>query len=82
MNRLNIDKLLKLSLAIGVIVISFSLAFYFVYFLPSKDRTKENVRKECANWALNKAHYNKTESSYDQELYDDYFARCLREKGL
>jgi len=72
------QKLIGLSLLIA----SLSLAYYLTIFLPNKDRIKENVRKECANWALNKAHYNKTESSYDQEAYDDYYARCLRERGL
>lgn len=45
-----------------------------------KKRNEEDAKKECANWALNKA--KTSESDYDQEAYDDYFLRCLREKGL
>lgn len=41
------DKTLKLSLIIGIIITSFSIAFYFVYFLPNKDRSKTNIKKEC-----------------------------------
>ncbi len=71
------QKLVGLSL----LITSLSLAYYLTIFLPSKDRIKENVRKECADWALNKASSNKI-NRYNQEAYDDYYARCLREKGL
>ena len=71
------QKLIGLSL----LIVSLSLAYYLTIYLPQKDRLKENVRKECADWALNKASSNKT-SHYNQEAYDDYYTRCLREKGL
>ena len=41
------DKTLKFSLIAGIIITSFSIAFYFVYFLPNKDKSRSNAIKEC-----------------------------------
>ena len=41
------DKTLKFSLIAGIIITSFSIAFYFVYFLPNKDKRRSNAIKEC-----------------------------------
>lgn len=46
-------------------------------------------RRECATWALNYARQRTAEidqreknDRYSNELYDSYFERCLRERGL
>lgn len=77
------DKSLKFSLIGGIIIISFSFAFYFVYFLPHKERNRQEIRSECAIWAKDKAVVALGNTgNYEQEDYDDYFERCLREKGI
>ena len=81
------DKTFKLSLIFGIVTISLSISFYLIYFLPSKDKNRQNIKIECATWAKDKAakdwtRDNRSEGQYNQELYDDYFNRCLREKGI
>ena len=59
-----INKILKISLVLGAITISISFAYYFLYFLPSKERLKnesqENM-KIALNICLSKAEQDKTE---------------------
>lgn len=55
--------------------------FYWFEFRPS------NIRSSCALWARDKAvKENEAETgdnkSYQTKAYDDYYKRCLREKGL
>lgn len=75
------DKTLRNILITSLLIISLSIAYYLLYFLPNKERVLKNTRKECAGWALQKAK-NFGVENYDQEAYDDYFKRCLREKGI
>jgi hypothetical protein len=49
------DKLLRNAIIISLLLVSVSVAFYFVYFLPSKQQKLETVRRECAIEATNKA---------------------------
>ncbi len=87
-----LDKLVKISIIAGALITALSITYYLVIFLPQKEKVRiemqgreqeklEELRKECAEWALNKATNNKT-TGYQQDAYDDYFDRCLREKGL
>lgn len=82
-----LDKAVKISIIVGALVIALSVAYYSVIFLPNKakqqqkfDKEKQELKQECAKWALDKSKTGETK--YDQEAYDDYFERCLREKGI
>lgn len=44
----NMDKALRNTIIAGILLISLSLAFYFVYYLPNKERKLETARQECA----------------------------------
>lgn len=79
-----LDKAVKISIVAGVLIVALSIAFYFVYFLPNKDMHRENVRKECASWAIDKAivKAGRDDKKYAVDDYNNYFERCLREKGL
>lgn len=53
--------------------------------LRRQEENERAIRKGCAEWALIKATgKEKFEQGahYNQGDYDDYYARCLREKGL
>lgn len=49
------DKTLRNTIIAGILLVSVSVAFYFIYYLPSKDRNKENAHKECVIQATDKA---------------------------
>ncbi|MDD5463924.1 MAG: hypothetical protein PHP62_02155 [Candidatus Moranbacteria bacterium] len=70
-----------------MLVVAVLLAFYWYSYRPSQ------LKKDCANWSLQTARdlFAKEASikkrtyltaEYDKENYNDYFERCLREKGL
>lgn len=40
------------------------------------------TRSNCVDWALQKATYNDSSKEYDQDVYDDYYARCIHKHGL
>jgi predicted negative regulator of RcsB-dependent stress response len=63
-----------------ILIICIGGAFYW-YGLRSS-----NIKKSCAIWALDRAinlygNYGDSKN-YQPDLYDHYFKRCLREKGL
>ena len=43
-NKLN--SLIKISIIIGILLISFSVSYYFVYFLPQQEKIKANIIKQ------------------------------------
>ncbi len=84
-----LDKAVKISIILGILIVALSVANYFIIFLPKeengrkelqeiKEVNKREARKYCNQWAIDKA---QNHSMYNQEEYDDYFARCLREQG-
>lgn len=80
-------KVVQTSLAISVLMVALSVAYYFLEFLPNKEAYRkaeakrvEESRIYCNQWSLDKALAGGV--TYDQEVYDDYFSRCLREKGI
>jgi uncharacterized protein YxeA len=81
------DKALKISIIVGILIVALSIAYYLVIFLPNKakqqqenDKVKQEQKQECAKWALDKSKTDET--NYDQSAYNDYLKRCLNEKGL
>lgn len=50
--------------------------FYWFQWRPAK------ARSYCAYWALNKAKEGDDQRYYQFDVYDEYFDRCMREKGL
>ena len=82
-----LDKAIKISAIAGALIVALSAAYYLVIFLPNKakqqqefDKGKQELRQECAMWAIDKAKVGDTK--YDPEAYDDYFKICLNKKGL
>jgi hypothetical protein len=45
--KIDMNKILKIAAIIGILLISFSVAFYFVYYLPNKEKRVENKRSYC-----------------------------------
>lgn len=87
------DKAVKISIMTGALMVGLSIAFYFVYYLPSREQRLGASRQDCANIAIQKAksEFQKRAeilkrkyltAEYDQEEYDSYFDMCLREKGV
>lgn len=87
------DKVLKIAVILSVLIIAFSIAYYFIIFIPKKEsyiqgqeKKQEDAKKYCNQWALDKAKDNNlrndgTNEFYQQEDYDTYFKRCLNEQG-
>ena len=69
------DKTLRNAIIAGILLISIAFAFYFIHFLPSRERAKERARKYCNQWAYDEARGGQT-------WYENYFDRCLREQGV
>lgn len=65
-------KTLKNIIIAGILLIVISVAFYFLYYLPNKERKLETARKEC--WSK----YKSTSAEY----FPDKFKMCMSEKGL
>lgn len=42
------DKSLKNALIVSILLISFSIAFYLLYYLPNKEHTLENAKRDCS----------------------------------
>jgi hypothetical protein len=81
------DKALRNTIIAGILLVGVSVAFYFVYYLPNKERKIEEKRSYCNQWALDQAkNVNlKRGGSNDRYLkndYNSYFERCLREQGV
>ena len=62
-----------------ILIVALILLFILGWFYWFQWRTTD-IKKECAKWSLEKA--KTSDTSYDQEYYDDYYLRCLRENGI
>lgn len=69
-----IIKFIKTNYKILLIILIIVGAFYWWEFRPSQ------IKSECAKWALEKA--NDSEGMYEEDVYRDYYSRCLHERGL
>lgn len=69
-----IIKFIKKNYKILLIILIIIGAFYWWEFRPSR------IKSECAKWALEKA--NDSEGMYEEDMYRDYYSRCLHERGL
>jgi hypothetical protein len=49
------DKALRNVIIAGILLVGVSVAFYFLYYLPNKERKLETARQECANIAMDEA---------------------------
>lgn len=50
-----LDKVVKVSIIAGALIMALSVAYYFIYYLPRKQARIESGRKECATTAMDKA---------------------------
>lgn len=71
----------KSTILAALLLICISIAYYFLYFLPSKERTKETARKYCNQWSIDETGGNILRDR-NQKNYNAYFERCLREQGV
>lgn len=72
--KFDINKLVKLSIIFSVFIISLSIAFYFVIYLPSKDKARERQlqeNRELLDRCLNQK----------QERYEKAWANSCKELG-
>jgi hypothetical protein len=44
--RITLDKFIKISIIIGILVISFSVFYYLIFFLPKKETSRLNSEKQ------------------------------------
>ena len=42
-----LDSFIKLSVAIGILLVSLSISYYFVFFLPSREKTRTANLEKC-----------------------------------
>lgn len=87
-----LDKVMKVSIILAVLIVSFSMAYYFIFFLPQKtmrsielqrqeQEAKEKAMKYCNQWAIDTAKNDDLEYETEED-YNFYFKQCLREQGL
>lgn len=49
--QLNLDKILKWSKIVGILAVAFSVAYYYVAFLPYQDNKREHSLSKCLYYA-------------------------------
>lgn len=82
------DKALRNVIIAGVLFVTLSITYYFVYFMPSKQRRLENARQECAKqsqelWMKNQDTLKQQGSGEALIKASDFvFNKCMREKGV
>ena len=69
------DKILRNAIIAGILLISASVAFYFIYYLPNKERKLETARQECAE------RITETQTEF-KRLYDSENCKQLTGSGL
>jgi hypothetical protein len=45
--RTAVDNFIKFSIGAGVLLVSFSISYYFAFFLPSKEKTRTRDLEKC-----------------------------------
>lgn len=85
--KINLDKVLKISIIIEGLLISLSVVYYLMIFLPRNENVrmeqliiKEKNQKECADYAKQQA-CNGT-GLCEEIKYNFRLKKCLNEKGL
>lgn len=76
------DKILRNTLIVGVIIVSLSVVYYFV-FLPID---KKNIIKKCDTETENLVGWNSSRGGFIKnesvDKFKDEFERCLRKNGF
>jgi hypothetical protein len=80
----DLNKLLKLSIILGILLTSLSISYYFFAFLPTKVNKKEKALKECSEWAEKESrqHIGNDKWQTNYYLYDLKYKQCLDENGV
>lgn len=74
-NATTLDKVVRISIIAGALIVALSVAYYLVIFLPQKAKMtlekqaqEQQLRKECSEFSLNKSkeQFNKVAVSYDE----------------
>jgi flagellar basal body-associated protein FliL len=81
-----LDKIVKISIIIGVLIVALSTAYYLIIFLPQKEKTRieqqdklEKAKKDCAQEVIDKAKKNTGAIASDYNFYIDI---CMGIKGF
>jgi len=69
---INVTRKMNKRILILIILVIVGL-FYWYEWRPSQ------IKKYCNQWALDKS--KTSDTTYNREGYENYYARCLREKG-
>ncbi|MCX6766139.1 MAG: hypothetical protein NT136_04240 [Candidatus Moranbacteria bacterium] len=88
-----LDKIMKLSIIFGVLIVALSIAYYLVVFLPLKNKEqwkqeeeKQKMTQECSNKTLDDirrwAEGRQVSDDNSIKQYNFFFEKCLKEKGL
>jgi len=71
------NKALRNAIILGILLVSISFAYYFIYFLPSKENVKKEARIYCNQWAIDERRIHGWLNDYE-----GFFKMCLREQGV
>lgn len=80
-----LDKAVKLSIIIGVLIVALSVVYYFIIFSPHNENLKKVNReseKQEISGCLSSTGKKVEEMHGDREDVNYFFKKCLREKGL
>ena len=78
---MSMDKVLKFFIIAGILIMASSLAYYFVYFLPNKERLLESARQECASSTIDAMHKNPQGFLVTTDV-DLFYKLCMNKKGF
>jgi len=67
----NLDKAMKMAVILGILLVAFSIAYYFFY----RPYQKEVATKNCHQWASDES------KGYSGAYYNRKFERCMNEQG-
>lgn len=73
------EKITKYVTAIGFIIVSVSIGFYLMIFVP-----RQAIKKECqtiANEKVDADNRSKLIRLYEPTTYEEYYNQCLKQKG-
>src|SRR4030042_897731 len=73
------DKTLRNTIIAGILLVSISVVFYFIYYLPNKERKLETARQECAERI--KEQQIKSDRLYDSENCEKLLGGGLEKVG-
>ncbi len=81
------DKMRNLIISLSALVVAFSVAYYFVFFLPSEQKTKQVAVADCTKEMKQRAQkgeidlFEVNSMSDGQKYLNVYVDGCMKRKG-